>query len=503
MAHLRSLIVENETRFPEYDALIFEGRRYTNRVLGAEARRLAGALRSLGVGGGDRVLLHLPNCREVWTTYLACCRLNAVVIPTMSVLTAADLEFLLVDSGAKVVLSNQELGHKPISVRERCPELKDVVVTGGSLQGTAGYEEIVARAPEFDGVDGRDEDLAALIYTSGTTGKPKGVMLTHKNFHAQALLSYGLYVAKGEDSGANSMLMPLPLSHVYGLSVAVTTLLMGNTVVMMRRFEPQAALELVCEHAIKIVPAVPTMLVKLLTVPNAEAYTRSVVQWDCGGSPMPLEVITEIQRRCGGYVTEGWGLSESTGPVANITRDIAQKPGSVGPPFPGIDVRVVDNDDREVPAGQLGEFVVRGDIVMKGYWNRPEATARALAGGWLHTGDIGYMDSDRYCYIVDRKDDLIIRGGENISPREIEEVLYRHPAVGEAAVVGQPDPVYGQKIAAFVTLKADAQVGAEELKAFCSGNLARFKVPEHFAFLADLPKNSVGKILKSELKRGA
>src|SRR5258708_4967683 len=209
MAHLRSLIVENETRFPEYDALIFEGRRYTNRVLGAESRRLAGALRSLGVGEGDRVLLHLSNCREVWTTYLARCRLNGVIIPPMSVLTAADLEFLLVDSGAKVVLSNQELGHKPISVRERCPELKDVVVTGGSLQGTAGYEEIVAHAPEFDGVDGRDEDLATLIYASGTTGKPKGVMLTHKNFHAQALLSYGLYGAKGEDSGANSMLIPL------------------------------------------------------------------------------------------------------------------------------------------------------------------------------------------------------------------------------------------------------------------------------------------------------
>jgi acyl-coenzyme A synthetase/AMP-(fatty) acid ligase len=174
MAHLRSLIVENETRFPEYDALIFEGRRYTNRVLAAESRRLAGALRSLGVGEGDRVLLHLPNCREVWTTYLAYCRLNAVVIPTMSVLIAADLEFLLVDSGAKVVLSNQELGHKVISVRERCPELKDVVVTGGSLQGTAGYEEIVARAPELDGVYRRDEDLAALIYTSGTTGQTEG-----------------------------------------------------------------------------------------------------------------------------------------------------------------------------------------------------------------------------------------------------------------------------------------------------------------------------------------
>ena len=503
MAHLRSLIVENETRFPDYDALVFEGRHYTNRVLGAESRRLAGALRSLGVGEGDRVLIHLTNCREVWTTYLACCRLNAVVIPTMSVLTAADLEFLLIDSGAKVVLSNLELGHKLISVRDRCPELKHVVVTDGMLQGAAGYEEIVARAPEVDGVDGRDEDLAAFIYTSGTTGKPKGVMLTHKNFHAQALLSYGLYVAKGEDSRVNSMLMPLPLSHVYGLSVAVTTLLMGNTVVMMRRFEPKAALELVREYAIKIVPAVPTMLVKLLTVPNAEAYTRSILQWDCGGSPMPLEVIAEIQRRCGGYVTEGWGLSETTGPVANITRDIAQKPGSVGPPFPGIDVRVVDNDDREVLAGQLGEFVVRGDIVMKGYWNRPEATARALAGGWLHTGDIGYMDSDRYCYIVDRKDDLIIRGGENISPREIEEVLYRHPAVGEAAVVGQPDPVYSQKVAAFVTLKADAQVSAEELRAFCASNLARSKVPEHFAFLAELPKNSVGKILKSELKKGA
>jgi len=503
MAHLRTLIIENESSFPEYDALAFEGRRFTNRALAAEARRLAGALRGLGVKQGARVLIHLPNCREVWTTYLACALLNAVVIPTMSVLTATDLEFLLTDSSTRVVLTNRELAPKLISLRARYPELEHVVVIDGSLDGTIGYDDIISHAPELDGAEGREEDIAALIYTSGTTGKPKGVILTHKNFHTQALLSYGLYVAKGEDSRLNTMLMPLPLSHVYGFSVAITTLLMGNTVVLMRRFEAEAALELVREHAIRIVPAVPTMLVKLLAVPEAEKYTKSVVQWDCGGSPMPLEVIEEIQRRCGGYVTEGWGLSETTGPAANITRDIPQKAGSVGPPFQGIEVLVVDNDGREVPRKALGEFVVRGDIVMKGYWNRPEATARALAGGWLHTGDIGYQDDDRYCYIVDRKDDLIIRGGENISPREIEEVLYRHPAILEAAVVGLPDRVYGQRITAFVTLKIDARADAADLKAFCSGHLQRFKVPEHFSFLEQLPKNSVGKILKTELKRGA
>jgi long-chain acyl-CoA synthetase len=503
MAHLHKLITDNESKFPEYDALIFEGRHFSNRALGAESRRLADGLRSLGVNPGDRVLIHLPNCREVWTTYLACARLNAIVIPTMSVLTAADLEFLLNDSSTKVVLTNPELGPKFMSVRDRCRDLKHVIVTGGALDDAVFYDELISQATEYDGTDGSEDDVAALIYTSGTTGKPKGVMLTHKNFHAQARLSYGLYVSGNEDSRLNSILMPLPLSHVYGFSVAITTLLMGNTVVMMRRFDPQAALELVREYSIRIVPAVPTMLVKLLSVADAEKYTKSVVQWDCGGSPMPLEVIQEIQRRCGGYVTEGWGLSETTGPVANITRDIPQKPGSVGPPFPGIEVRVVDNDDREVPTGQLGEFVVRGDIVMKGYWNRPEATARTMANGWLHTGDIGCQDADRYCYIVDRKDDLIIRGGENISPREIEEVLYRNPAIEEAAVVGLPDRVYGQRIAAFVTLKPGASASAENLKAFCANSLVRFKVPERFSILDQLPKNSVGKILKSELKKEA
>ena len=501
MAHLRTLITDNENKFPEYDALIFEGRHFSNRALGAESRRLAGALRNLGVERGDRVLIHLPNCREVWTAYLACARLSAIVIPTMSVLTAGDLEFLLNDSSTKVAITNPELASKFISVRDRCRDLRHVVTTDGLHMETICYDEVLSQASEYDGVDGRDDDVAAFIYTSGTTGKPKGVMLTHKNFHAQALLSYGLYVSGNEDSRLNSILMPLPLAHVYGLSVAITTLLMGNTVVMMRRFDPQTALQLVREYSVRIVPAVPTMLVKLLAVPHAEKYTESVVQWDCGGSPMPLEVIQEIQRRCGGYVTEGWGLSETTGPVANITRDIPQKPGSVGPPFPGIEVRVVDNDDRDVPVGQLGEFVVRGDIVMKGYWNRPEATARALANGWLHTGDIGYQDEDRYCYIVDRKDDLVIRGGENISPREIEEVLYRHPAIEEAAVVGLPDRVYGQRIAAFVTLKPNADADAESLKSFCAKHLVRFKVPESVNVVDQLPKNSVGKMLKSELKK--
>ncbi|HIF10882.1 MAG TPA: hypothetical protein EYQ81_14300, partial [Sneathiellales bacterium] len=276
MGHLYPLIVENERKFGEYAALNYEGRNFTNTELNSESRRLAAALSNMAIVHGDRVLIHLPNCPEVWVTYLASCRFGTVVIPTMAVLTAEELKYLLTDSGAKVVLTNLELAPKILSIRDQCTELAHILVVDGALEGTTDYRQLLAAtAEEFEGTAGDPEDLAALIYTSGTTGKPKGVMLTHKNFYTQAQISYDLYVAKGEDGRLNTMLMPLPLSHIYGLYVTVTTLLMGNTMVMMRRFEPQQALELIKENQVRIVPSVPTMLINMLAVPDAPSYCGS------------------------------------------------------------------------------------------------------------------------------------------------------------------------------------------------------------------------------------
>ena len=501
--HVLSLIRENERRFGEYAALVYEGRRFTNLELFRESRRFAAALAGAGVAPGDRVVVHVPNCPQVWVTYLACCRLGAVVVPAPSSLAAGELGFILQDSEANVVVTGSEQAEKVLGLREADPGLEHVIVADGTVAGATAYRTLLDAAHhELEGEVGTEDDLAGLIYTSGTTGPPKGVMLTHRNFWAQAVASHRIYVTPEEDARENTFLMPLSLSHIFGLYVTVASLVMGNTMVMMRRFAAEEALRLIAEHEVRIVPAVPTMLIQMLGVPDAARLARSVLQWDCGGAPLPLEVLDAVQARLGGMVCEGWGLSETTGPAANATRDLPQKKGSVGPVMRGIalEVKVVDDADREVRPRELGEFVVRGDTVMAGYWRRPDATAEAMRGGWFHTGDVGYMDEEGFAYVVDRKKDLILRGGENIAPHEVEDVLYRHPAVLEAAVVGLPDPVYGQRVVAFVVANEVATASADEVRAHCGDHLKPSKVPEEIRFLPDLPKNSAGKILKTELR---
>ena len=499
---LPAIVAANLSRFGQYQALVFDGKSYTNVELVANARRLAAVLRKAGVERGDRVVVNLTNCPEIWFSYLACSELGAIIVPTVPALTVDELAFVVSDAQPAAIITLREKAEFFKASPERFRSVKAAFAGGRNepelmslIEGTP--------ALEGTGVDvvGPD-DLIAIIYTSGTTGKPKGVMLTHRSLCRQACLCHGLYVAPDDDSREATFLMPLPMCHIFGLAVALSALLMGSLMVVMERFDPVQALNLIKLHQLRIVPAVPTMMVRLLATPGAAAACTSVRQWDCGGSAMPVELTDEVERELGGLVTEGWGLSETSSAVAQNVLGVPRKRGSVGLAMPGLELAVRDFDGRPQGPGEPGELLVRGETLMRGYWERPEATANAFtADGFVRTGDMGYVDSDGYCYIIGRKDDLIIRGGENLSPRELEEAILEHPAVGEVAVVGLPDPEWGQIAGAFIVARHGTMLTADDVLAFCRKRLARHKIPGRVFIVAELPRNSTGKVVKTELRR--
>lgn len=497
---LPEIVAANLNRHGEYSALFFDGKFHANTELFAGAGRLATVLRGIGVQNGDRVVVNLPNCPEIWICYLACSFLGAVIVPTVPALTIDELNFVISDALPTAV----------VTVLDKADRLKESLAGSESvkavLAGGRGEAElmslIMGAAPLESGVAVGPEDLASIIYTSGTTGKPKGVMLSQRSLCRQACLNYGFYVGPGEDSRVATLLMPLPVCHIFGLAVALTSLLMGNRMVMMERFDAAEALALIKSYQVRIVPAVPTMLVRLLATQGAAAACGSVRQWDCGGSALPVELLEEVERELGGLVTEGWGLSETSSAVAQNVPGVPRKRGSVGLALPGLEIEVRSPAGRRCGAGEPGELQVRGETVMRGYWKRPEATANALTtDGFLRTGDIGYVDSDGYCFVVGRMDDLIIRGGQNISPRELEETIQEHPGVGEVAVVGLPDPEFGQIAAAFIVAKDDMKLDDGDIIAFCRKRLARHKIPGRVVVIDQLPRNSTGKVIKAELRR--
>jgi long-chain acyl-CoA synthetase len=341
------------------------------------------------------------------------------------------------------------------------------------------------------------EDLAGINYTGGTTGHPKGVMLTHGGMTAvsNAAMSTGDYEDGSVGLGA------LPLAHGYGILTQLLAMRVAGTGVLMRWFEPGAALQLIETHRVRLFAAVPTMLVYLLNHPDLDKYdVSSLERVGCGAAPCPVELLQEFERRFGCTIYEGYGLTESTVVCTTQRRDRPKVVGSVGVPLPGFTVKILDDDHNEMPVGELGEICARGPHVMKGYYRMPEATAETIRDGWLHTGDIGRTDADGNIYVVDRKKDMIIRGGLNVYPRDIEEILFEHPAIAEAAVVGRPDPEYGEEVIAFVVLRDGANVRAEEILAFCRQRLAKYKAPKEVRFIATLPKSGVGKVVRRELR---
>jgi long-chain acyl-CoA synthetase len=483
---------ENVGTFGEYPSLVFEGREWTNVEQQRQANRLANALRRRGIAVGDRVMVLLPNCPEVMQAYGGILKAGAVIVPVIFLLNPEEVRHILHDSGTKLAITSRELA----------PKLDGWdgtrVVVGGPAPGAIAWDDLIAGEPDtFTTVDRADEDLAVVLYTSGTTGKPKGVALSHGNLESNARSAATLYELDRERWN----LVVLPLSHSYGLTVMNAGNLLGTRAVLLRWFNPEAVLTAIQQYRVQSMAGVPTMYVYLLQYPEADRFdTSSMRSWGSGAAPLPVEIVEPFERKFGGRLLEGYGLTEASPVVSAHRYSGVRKLGSVGPPIPGVEVRILDDDDRDVPPGEVGEVCVRGPNVMLGYYGLPDETARTLRNGWLHTGDMGRLDADGFLYIVERKKDLIIRGGFNIYPREVEEVLYAHPEIAEAAVVGVPDALMGEEVVAWVTPKRDSNVTAEEVIAFCQERLAKFKCPKDVRFLPTLPKSPIGKILRKELR---
>jgi len=483
---------ESVERFGEFVSLAFEGREWTNVEQQAMANRFAHALRRLGLGPGDPAVVLLPNCPEVLQAYRAILALGGVIVPVVFLLSPEEVRHILADSEAKVVVTAPEFLGKVEGFRG------PIVLVGGGAGGLSWDDLVAGQAGQISVADRRDDDLAVILYTAGTTGRPKGVALSHANLAGNARSVASLY----ELDRTEWTLMVLPLSHSYGLTVMNAGHILGTKGVLLRWFNPEAVLDTIQRYRAQSMAGVPTMFVYLLNYPDAGRFdTSSMLSWGSGAAPLPIEIVEPFEKKFGGRLLEGYGLTEASPVVSAHRYSGVRKLGSVGQAIPGVEIAILDEADHSVASGEVGEVCVRGPNVMQGYYRLPDETAAAVRHGWLYTGDMGRLDEDGYLYIVERKKDLIIRGGFNIYPREVEEVLYAHPAVAEAAVVGMRDPVMGEEALAYVALKPGASADAEGLLEFCRTHLARYKTPKRIQFLESLPKSPIGKILKKELRR--
>ncbi len=483
-------------RLGDHPSVWFEGSWHTSAELAARARRAAGGFRELGVGPGDRVVVMMANCPEVGVTYAALWRAGAVPTPVLFLLSQDELRHVVRDSGAVAVVTTPEFLAK---CRAAAPGLPLVVVEPDPEADPTGATPYAAleSAGELPLVDRREDDLAALLYTGGTTGRAKGVALTHAGVDAAGAAGY----AAGHVPGRTRGLLPLPLAHVYGLMVSVTGLhaVEPSSSVLMRWFDPAGFLRLVQEHRVQTTALVPSMISMLLTEPLEELDLASLERVSSGGAPLAVEVARELERRIPTVqVAEGYGCTETSALIS--TQPAQRRLGSVGRPVPGVRVRIEGPDGQLLGSDEDGEICVRGPVLMAGYWQSPEATAQAVRGGWLHTGDLGHLDADGYLYVVDRLKDLIIRNGFNVYPRDVEDVLLAHPEVTGATVVGRPDPRVGEEVVAFVALRPGSGATAEDLVGYARERLSAAKYPREVRVVDAVPLTSVLKTDRKALR---
>ena len=464
----------------------------TYRALDEASARVAGLLHQRGIEPGDRVGIMMPNVAEVPVVYYGILRAGGVVVPMNPLLKAREVAYYLGDSGAGLVFAWHAFSGQARGGAEQAGA--ELIVVDGD-----GFPDLLASADPADQVADRDnEDTAVILYTSGTTGQPKGAELTHGNLISNTEVSRADIARVRPD---DVIFGGLPLFHVFGQTVALNVAVAsGACLTLLPRFDAGHALRIIADHRVTVFEGVPTMYVALLHQPDRADYDVSSLRMCIsGGAALPVQVLRGFEEAFGVPVLEGYGLSE-TSPVASFNHPGRErKPGSIGTPIRDVQMRVVDRDDLEVPQGEVGEIVISGPNVMKGYWGRPEATAEAIRDGWFHSGDLARVDEDGYFYIVDRKKDLIIRGGYNVYPREIEEVLYEHPAIAEAAVIGLPHPALGEEVGAAVVLKPGAVITAGELRDYVKGQVAAYKYPRHVWIADALPKGQTGKIQKRDI----
>jgi len=496
-ASLQRLAEAAWDRVGDRSLLIFEGETFDSATLAARTRRFSQGLRDAGLRPGERVVVCMSNCAEVGITYGAVWRAGAVTTPVLFLLSEDELRHVLVDSEAAFVVTTPEFLPKVRSAGAGVATLRGIVLVGEPAEGTLSFAELEAAA-EGEIVDTDPAELAALLYTGGTTGRSKGVMLSHNAMSASAWAA----TTVGYDPQLHTSLSPLPLSHAFGLLVSTLSLHAPDpgTSVLMRWFDPAGWLALAAEHHVQVGAVVPSMLQMLLAHPVEDYDLSALRRIASGAAPLLHETRDEVSRRLPWVeLGEGYGCTESAALIATSPLG-AVRPGSVGKPVPGVEVRIETSDGREGGVDEEGEICMRGPGLMTGYWHSQEETAYALRGGWLHTGDVGRLDADGYLYVIDRLKDLIIRGGLNVYPRDIEDEMLTHPDVVAAAVVGKPDPVYGEEVVAFVQLRPGAEVTVEELVAYAREHISKAKYPRDVRIVDQIPLTSVLKTDRKALR---
>jgi long-chain acyl-CoA synthetase len=495
-----ALLRQRAQEYGEKTFLYFRDLEVSYRALDEVTNRVANGLSALGVQKGDKVCVLLPNGPEFVYLFLGAPKIGAVLVPVNVLLKAEEVRYIVDNSDAATIVADPRFWPLIKAIMPLCPRLKNAVVIGEPApSGTIPFAQLLA-SPSGPEVDVHPEDDMGIIYTSGTTGKPKGVVLTQKNYYVN---SWQGATISNMSPDERSMCI-LPLFHVNGQVVTVLMPLQaGGSLVLTEGFSPKTFFEHLARYRATTFSGVPTVYSILLHLPDADRYDLSSLRLCiCGAAPMPVEVCTQFEEKFHTKIIEGYGLSEGTCASTLNPVEGQRKVGSIGIPFPGQEIKIFDEQDRERPPGQIGEIVIRGLNLMKGYYKDPDATAETVRDGWLHTGDLGYVDEEGYFYIVGRKKEMIIRGGVNIYPKEIEEVLYRHPQVKEAAVIGLPDRIWGEEVGCCLVLK-DGEVGSEEeIIAYCREHLADFKCPRQVFFVETFPKTATGKIQKHLLAAG-
>ena len=533
-APIHSLLEGAVKRHADRPALEFLGYELTYAQLWEQAKRFATALERLGIKKGDRVAIMLPNCPQFVIAFFGASMIGAVVVNTSPLYVARELEHQLRDSGAETLIVLNLFYPRYREIASTVP-VKRVIVTSISdylpfpknilyplktkregnwvevkpEQHIFFFKRLIAKYPAQPAKVNIDpDDLALLQYTGGTTGTPKGAMLTHRNLMANVWQAVS-WTPNLRD-GAEVTLGVIPFFHVYGMTVAMNMALKSaGKIVLLPRFNTKDVLEAIQKHKVTMFPGVPTMYVAINNHPDVKKYDLSSVEICLSGAaPLPLEVAQQFERITGGKLLEGYGLTETSPCTHNNPVNGVRRPGSIGLPIPSVDCRVVDENGHSVAVGEIGEFAISGPNVMRGYWQKPDETAQVfrddLDGGqtkgrYLMTGDMGRMDADGYFEIVDRKKDMIAASGYNVYPREVEEVLYQHPSVQEAVVIGIPDPYRGETVKAFVVLKSGETTSSEQMLEFCKLRLSPYKVPKVLEFRIELPKTLIGKILRRVL----
>ena len=502
--NLATMLRESATATPDKALLHVGDLSISYQQVDEISGRIASSLLALDLEPGDKVAVQLPNLPQFVFAYFAILKAGLVMVPLNPLLRLPEVDYHLRDSHARVLIAFAPMGEEAAKAAEAVGGVRTYAVTlPGSderPEGTHHFDELYLGDDTHDIVPLSSEDTAVLLYTSGTTGRPKGAELTHFQLFMAATTGGNLFGYQPDDVA----LAVLPLFHVFGLSAVLSTAVrFGGTIVLVPRFEMEPVLDALERHRCTIFLGVPTMYFALLQADTSDRDLTALRVGISGGAAIPGEVIRAFEEKFPGVVVlEGYGLSE-TSAIATFNESAEQRRVlSIGRPMWGIEVRIVDEADAELPRGEdhIGEIVIRGHNVMKGYYGKPEATAEAMKGGWFHTGDLGYRDDDGFFFIVDRKKDMVIRGGFNVYPREIEEVLFTHPAVAEAAVVGKPDERLGEEVVAVISLKPGTEATAEEVIAFTKERLAAYKYPREVRIIDELPKGPTGKILKTELR---